>query len=129
MNLHKIKNMEEGKFFFLGMVPKKIRIQSLNGYIDSLMMEQEKLFQIQKFVGNSKDNAIQTNVERITEDEQLSKHLLEVSGERTLDLAVKNIYNYQVYNLEYGLKRIKDDIIFYRSILDRELNDKSIWGE
>ena len=78
---------------------------------------------------NSKDNAIQTNVERITEDEQLSKHLLELSGERTLDLAVKNIYNYQVYNLEYGLKRIKDDIIFYRSILDRELNDKSIWGE
>ncbi len=124
MNPQKIKNMEEGKFFFLGMVPKEIRIQSLNGYIDSLMMEQEKLLQIQKFVENSKDNAIQTNVVRITEDKRLSKHLLEVSGERTLDLAVKNIYNYQVYNLEYGLKRIKDDIIFYRSILDRELNDK-----
>ncbi|MDF2700338.1 MAG: hypothetical protein K0Q49_1896, partial [Haloplasmataceae bacterium] len=60
MNLQKIKNMEEGKFFFLGMVPKEVRIQSLNGYIDSLMMEQEKLVQIQKFVEYSKENAIQT---------------------------------------------------------------------
>jgi hypothetical protein len=53
----------------------------------------------------------------------LSKHLLEVSGEKSLDLAVKNIYKYQVYNLEYGLKRIQDDITFYRNILERELNN------
>jgi DNA-binding PadR family transcriptional regulator len=123
MNLQKIKNMEEGKFFFLGMVPKEVRIQSLNGYIDSLMMEQEKLVQIQKFVEYSKENAIQTNVVRIKEDEHLSKHLLEVSGETTLELAVKNIYKYQVYNLEYGLKRIQDDITFYKNILERELSD------
>lgn len=124
MNLQKVKNMEEGKFFFLGMVPKEVRIQSLNGYIDSLMLEQEKLLQIQNFVENSKDNAIQTNVERITEDEQLFEHLLEVSGEKTLELAVKNIYTYQVYNLEYGLKRIQDDITFYRNILERELSNQ-----
>jgi DNA-binding PadR family transcriptional regulator len=124
MNLQKIKNMEEGKFFFLGMVPKEVRIQSLNGYIDSLMMEQEKLLQIQKFVENNKDTSIQTNVVRISEDEQLTKHLLDVSGEKTLEFAVKNIYNYQIYNLEYGLKRIQDDITFYRNILEKELNDK-----
>lgn len=57
MNLQKIKNMEEGKFFFLGMVPKEVRIQSLNGYIESLATEQEKLLQIQEFVENSKDHA------------------------------------------------------------------------
>ena len=124
MNFQKIKNMEEGKFFFLGMVPKKIRIQSLNGYIDSLVIEQEKLIQIHEYVENSKDNAIQVNVERILEDEQLSKHLLDVSGVKKLDLAVKSIYKYQTYNLEYGLKRIKYDIAFYRSILERELNDE-----
>lgn len=122
MNLQKIKNMEEGKFFFLGMVPKEVRIQSLNGYIDSLMLEQKKLLQIQKFVENNKDIAIQTNVVRIAEDELLTKQLLDVSGEETLDLTVKNIYKYQVYNLEYGLKRIQDDIIFYRNILEKELN-------
>lgn len=124
MNLQKIKNMEEGKFFFLGMVPKEIRIQSLNGYIDSLVMEQEKLLQIHEYVETSKDNAIQVNVERILEDEQLSKHLLDVSGVKKLDLAVKNIYKYQTYNLVYGLERIKYDIAFYRSILERELNDE-----
>lgn len=124
MNLQKIKNMEEGKFFFLGMVPKEVRIQSLKGYIESLKIEQEKLLQILKFVEDSKDNAIQANVERIKEDIQLSNHLLEVSGEKTLELAVKNIYRYQVYNLEYGLKRIDDDIVFYRNILEKELNNK-----
>ncbi|MDF2989200.1 MAG: hypothetical protein K0R50_4710 [Eubacterium sp.] len=123
MNLLKIKNMEEGKFFFLGIVPKEIRIQSLNGYIDSLVMEQEKLLQIHEYVETSKDNAIQENVERIIEDEQLSKHLLDVSGVKKLDVAVKNIYKYQTYNLKYGLERIKYDITFYRSILERELND------
>ncbi len=122
MDLQKIKNMEEGKFFFLGMVPKEVRIQSLNGYINSLMIEQEKLLQIQRFVEENQDTAIESNVDRIAEDEQLSKHLLEVSGEKTLDLAVENIYRYQIYNLEYGLKRIRDDLTFYRSILEREHN-------
>lgn len=124
MNFQKIKNMEEGKFFFLGMMPKEIRIQSLNGFIDSLLVEQEKLYQIQSIVENSKDSAIQENVARILGDEQLSKHLLEVSGEKTLISTVKNIYKYQLYNLEYGLKRIHDDIAFFRSIVDRELNSK-----
>lgn len=124
MNLQKIRNMEEGKFFFLGMATKEVRIKSLNGYIDSMLIEQEKLFQIKEYVENSKDVAIQTNVERILEDEQLLKHLLDVSSEKTLEQAVKNIYSYQKYNLEYGLKRISDDIAFYRSILERELSDK-----
>ena len=63
-------------------------------------------------------------MERILEDELLLKHILDVSSEKTLEQAVKNIYTYQKYNLEYGLKRISDDIAFYRSILERELNDK-----
>lgn len=121
MNLQKIKNMEEGKFFFLGMAPKETRIRSIQGYIDSLMIEQEKLLLIQQYIESSKENAIQSNVDRITEEPQLTKHLLEVSGENSLDKVVQNIYDYQVYNLEYGLKRVQDDITFYRSILEREL--------
>jgi DNA-binding PadR family transcriptional regulator len=126
MNLQKIKNMEEGKFFFLGMVPKEVRVKSLNGYIDSMLIEQEKLLQIKEYVENSRDVAIQTNVERILEDEQLLKHLLDVSNEQTIEQAVKNIYTYQIYNLEYGLKRASDDIAFYRSILERELSDNEL---
>ena len=124
MNFQKIKNMEEAKLFFLGMVQKEIRIQSLNDYIDSLKVEYEKLLQIQKFVESNKDTAIQNNVMRIAEDEQLSKHLFDVSGEKTLVQTVKNIYKYQVYNLEYGLKRIQEDISFYKNILEKEINNK-----
>ena len=121
MNLQKIKNMEEGKFFFLGMVPKQIRIQSLKGYIESLEMEKEKLLRIQEFNENVKDRVIQSKVERILEDKALSNHLLEVSDEEKLDPVVENIYRYQMYNLEYGLKRIQEDISFFQTILEREL--------
>lgn len=121
MNLQKIKNMEEGKFFFLGMAPKEIRVQSIRSYIESLRIEKEKLVSIQKYIESAKENAIQINVDRISKESQLEKHLLSVSGEKTLESVVKNIYDYQVYNLEYGLKRIQDDITFYQSILEREL--------
>lgn len=122
INYQKIKNMEEGKFFFLGMISKQTRIQSFKSYIESLEKEQEKLFRIKEFIENTKDYAIQANVERISKDEKLFNHLLEVSGEKTLERVVENIYKYQVYDLEYGLKRIQDDITFFKNILERELN-------
>lgn len=124
MNLQKIKNMEEGKFFFLGMAPKKTRMNSIQGYIESLRTEYEKLLRIQKQVQAVKENAIQTNVERIEQERELSRQLMEVSGEGTLEETVKNIYDYQMYNLEYGLKRLQNDIAFYEEILSRELEKK-----
>lgn len=122
MNLLKNKNMEEGKFFFLGMAKKEIRIQSIQGYIDCMKFELMKFYKIQEYVEEKKETAIQTNVERIAKDKQLAEHLVMVSGEKTLTDAVQNIYNYQMYNLEYALKRLQDDIEFYEKILSRENN-------
>lgn len=120
MNLQKIKNMEEGKFFFLGMAPKETRIASVQGYIARLRAEYEKLYGIQLLVEKAKENVIQRNVERIEKERDLARHLLDVSGEETLEKAIHNIYDYQIYNLEYGLKRLQDDIEFYEEILRRE---------
>lgn len=120
MNLEKVKNMEEGKFFFLGMVPKEVRIQSLEGYIQSLVKEKEKLCTIQAYVEENKAHAIEVNVERIKEDEQLTHHLLMTSEQDSLHQAVQNIYDYQMYSLEYGLARLEQDIVFYERILQKE---------
>lgn len=120
MNLQKIKNMEEGKFFFLGMAPKEVRMASISGYIESLRVEYEKLSQIQEHVERIKDSMIQSNAQRINQEKNLVEHLLEVSGESTLENAIQNIYDYQMYSLEYGLKRLRDDINFYEEILARE---------
>ena len=122
MNLQKVKNMEEGKFFFLGMAPREIRIESIRGYIESLSTERGKLLQIQSYVQNTRETVIKTNIERICEEEKLSEHLLEVSEEETLEKVVQNIYDYQIFSLEYGLKRLQDDIAFYEGILERELS-------
>ena len=122
MKIEKMKNMEEGKFFFLGMASKEKRIAFLRDYIESLSAEYDKLCQIQQFIDNTKDSVIETNIIRISKEPVLTEHLLNVSEETNLKEVVSNIYDYQIYMLEYGLARLREDITFYEKILNRELN-------
>lgn len=123
MNIQKMKNMEEGKFFFIGMASKEKRIAFLRDYIESLGAEYDKLCQIQQIVDNSKDSVIETNVIRISNEPVLLEHLLNVSEEIDLKDVVSNIYDYQIYMLEYGISRLREDIAFYEKILNREINN------
>lgn len=107
MNIQKMKNMEEGKFFFLGMASKEKRIAFIRDYIESLSAEYDKLCQIQQFVDNTKDSVIETNIIRISKEPVLTEHLLSVSEETDLKDVVSNIYDYQIYMLEYGLARLR----------------------
>ena len=122
MNLQKSKNMEEGKFFFLGLAPRKVRIASLQGYVDSLKKELEKLLQIKDMIEQMQDYVIQMNVERIEQEPTLHQQLLTVSEEDKLEHTVQNIYHYQLYELDYGLKRLQEDILFYEKIIEKEMN-------
>lgn len=121
MNIQKMKNMEAGKFFFLGMASKEKRIAFIQSYIDDLRIEYDKLCQIHQFVENTKNTVIESNVAQISKDSVLAQHLLEVSEETTLEAVIRNIYDYQIYMLEYGLGRASEDIAFYETILEREL--------
>ena len=122
MNIQKMKNMEAGKFFFLGMASKEKRIAFIENYIGNLNAEYDKLCQIQQFVDSTKDSVIETNVIRISKESLLTEHLLDVSEETDLKDVVSNIYDYQMYMLDYGLSRLREDIVFYEKILNRELN-------
>lgn len=121
MNIQKMKNMEEGKFFFLGMASQEKRVNFVREYIESLRAEYDKLCQIQQFIDSTKNSVIKTNVIRISEEPVLTEHLLRVAEETDLNDVVNNIYDYQIYMLEYGLARLREDIIFYEKILNREL--------
>jgi DNA-binding PadR family transcriptional regulator len=122
MNIQKMKNMEEGKFFFLGMASKEKRIAFIKDYIESLEIEYGKLCQIQQFVDNTKDSVIENNTARISMESHLTENLLSVSEETDLKEVVGNIYAYQIYMLEYGLAKVKEDITFFKKILEHELN-------
>ena len=122
MNIQKMKNMEEGKFFFIGMASKEKRITFIRDYIESLETEYNKLCQIQQFVDNTKECVIETNVIRISKEHILTEYLLGISEETDLKEVISNIYDYQMYMLEYGLARLKEDIVFYEKILNHELN-------
>lgn len=121
MNIQKMKNMEAGKFFFLGMASKEKRIAFIQSYIDDLRIEYDKLCQIHQFVENTKNTVIESNVAQISKDSVLAQQLLEVSEETMLEAVIRNIYDYQIYMLEYGLRRASEDIAFYETILEREL--------
>lgn len=126
MNLQKVKNMEEGKFFFLGLAPKEIRIASMKRYVESLQSELEKLLRIEENIEQIKNDVIQMNVDRIKKEPDLQNQLLDISGEDTLENIVQNIYDYQLHDLHYGLKRLQEDILFYEEIIEREV---SHWSE
>lgn len=121
MDLQKVRSMENGKFFFLGMASGEARIKSIEGYIESLELEKAKLLQISALTVGAKDSLVAANVERIKREKHIEEYLLRVSGEQDLSAVVQNIYAYQIYNLEYGLARLEYDIQFYQSILAKEL--------
>jgi len=121
INIQKMKSMEVGKFFFLGIAPGEKRVAFLKAYISDLEEEHKKLLVIKDYVDKTQDTAITMNTKRIKDDPVLAGNLLEVSGEKTVEAAVTNIDNYQLYMLEYGLEKIQADLNFYNKILKREL--------
>ena len=76
LNWNKGKNMEESKFFFLGMLPKDERIKRLKQLIEDTLNEQKALKEIQNFIEITKDTMVEDNVARMMEDEQLVKNVL-----------------------------------------------------
>jgi len=123
INIQKMKSMEEGKFFFLGIAPGEKRVAFLKSFIADLAEEYRKLLAIKGCVDQTRKTAIKRNTKRIKDDPVLVSNLLEVSGEKTVEQAVTSIDNYQLYMLEYGLEKIKADMDFYKKILKRELKN------
>lgn len=121
INIQKMKSMEEGKFFFLGIAPGEKRVAFLKAYISDLEEEHKKLLVIKDYVDKTQDTVITMNTKRIKDDPVLAGNLLEVSGEKTVEAAVTNIDNYQLYMLEYGLEKIQAYLNFYNKVLKREL--------
>ena len=121
INVQKMKSMEEGKLFFLGIAPGEKRVAFLKSYISDLEEEYKKLLFIKDYVDKTQDTVIKINTKRIKDDPALVSNLLTVSGEKSVEKAVTNIDNYQLYMLEYGLEKIQADLKFYNKILKREL--------
>lgn len=120
MNIQKIKNMELGKFFFLGMAPKENRITFLQDYLKNLRNELTSLEQIKTMVAFNRDAIIQNSTQAISQNETSAKNLCAVSLEEKLENTVENIYDYQMHMLEYGMERIKSDISFFEKVLADE---------
>lgn len=120
MEINKAKNMEESKFFFLGLADRKTRIESLESYIENLKAEKMKLLQLREVVLDSTDNVIKLHIEKIINNKELCEKLIKISGEEDMEHVIGNIYRYQIYTLEHGISSIENDIIFYENVLLKE---------
>ena len=121
INIAKMTNMEESKFYFLGTASKEKRISFIKSYIASLKEQQNKLIAIKEFTKANEDTAIRMNLERISNEKQITDNLAAISEESDLKVIFRNTYAYQIYLLEYGLNRTKSDIAFYEKILKLEM--------
>ena len=123
INIAKITNMEESKFYFLGTASKDKRISFLKDYISSLKEQYQKLMMIKEFSKEHEQVAITSNLERISNDKSVATNLVTVSEEEDISTIFKDTYAYQIYLLEYGLNRTKTDISFYERILKKEMEN------
>ncbi len=120
INIAKMTNMEESKFYFLGTAPKEKRISFLKSYISSLKGQLNKLTAIKEFSSSMKDEVLLANLERVSGEKEITGNLSVVSEEKDIRSVLENTYSYQIYLLEYGLNRVKSDISFYEKILRLE---------
>lgn len=120
INIAKMTNMEESKFYFLGTAPKDKRISFLKSYISSLKGQLSKLTTIKEMSKGMKDEVILANLERVSGEKEITDNLSAVSEEKDLRSVFENTYAYQIHLLEYGLNRVKSDISFYEKILRLE---------
>ena len=121
INIAKMTNMEESKFYFLGTASKEKRISFLKSYISSLKEQFDKLHVIKEFSKGAKEIAILAHLERVSNEPEITDNLSVVSEEKDIRNIFENTYTYQIYLLEYGLNRVKSDISFYEKILKLEM--------
>lgn len=121
MDSKKFKNSEMSKFFFMGMAPKDVRIDSLKEYITELKAEKTKMERIQQYVKATRAQVIDMHTERIEGDYILKNNILRVADDENLVSVVKAIYKYQIASLDHSLNQLNMDIGFYSQVLRDEL--------
>ena len=120
MDLSKSKNMEEGKFFFMGFIPREERLHALEAYLQELKEEQAYLLGIQQALRENEDSIIEYNVNRVQADTLLKDNLLSVTEKSDLKEAFGDIYGYQVHTLKYGIEKVAFDIQYFEQLLKAE---------
>lgn len=123
---YKAKNMEEGKFFYLGMLPREKRLIALQNLLTDLQKEKQSLEQIEALVKDTRDSVVQVNADRLSKDAELTNYIYQVSECKSIEQVIGDVVMYQCYLLEYGLQTIQNDISFFESVYEREKSNADI---
>lgn len=120
MDPNKRKNMEEGKFVFLGMAPKKVRMESLQSYISSLIREHQKTMELRFLMERTKEEWIRKAAATIRFANEAEGNLLSFTGDASLETSLHTVMDYRVAYLLYTEQRLREDISFFQMIFNRE---------
>lgn len=119
MDVTKAKNMELGKFFFLGMIPLDKRIELINKYIENCEKQLKNLKSIKRIPQEEKKEHILHNSFRITNDHMIKQNLRKISKEVSLYKSIEDYIDYQFYTLDYSIAKAQFEIDWYKKFLKK----------
>lgn len=118
MDINKSKNMDYGKFFFLGMTDKENRINLIKQSISDYEAKLAFILGIKKFDAEEKKKRIEKSTAKINNDKITHYNLVHVTESNDISKIVEDAIDYQYLCMDYDIERTKFEISWYKRLLD-----------
>jgi DNA-binding PadR family transcriptional regulator len=110
------KNMEIGKFLFMGLVPAEKRLPLIDGIIQQMETELSKLQTIWDYVQNSGATGKNEVVEYWNADAEYLEGIRDATQNTDANGCANGIGMYQIYSLRYGIENLQFNIDWFRAL-------------
>lgn len=124
MNQEKAKNIEQSKFFYLGMTEQRHVVPLIQAYIADLQEDLILLRQIIQTTSSDEQEILLTATETLEKDEWNGEGIKKNLFDRDVKRTVTDIYKYQMETLRYGMDTLEFEIQWYENFLRRMSNDE-----
>lgn len=117
MDINKSKNMDFGKFFFLGMTDDENRINLIKHCIEDYEEKLKFLSGFKKFTEEERVNRIQRSTMKIKNDKITNYNLVQATDKDDITRIVEDAIDYQYFCLDYDIARTKFEVSWYKKLL------------
>ncbi|MCL2044869.1 MAG: PadR family transcriptional regulator [Oscillospiraceae bacterium] len=117
------KNMELGKFLFMGLLPSKKRIELLNEMLEKLEMELAYVSLIWNSVATYGSTDIQQALSVWINDPEYLEGILKATECSDANESANSIEDYQRHTIQYGIDGLQFSVDWFRALRDKEVSN------
>ncbi|KXT84466.1 Transcriptional regulator, PadR family [Streptococcus sp. DD11] len=122
IDMGKTKNMDLGKFLFMGYLPRREQMDLLNQTIEGLEGELSKLKQVKEGIQLAEEQAvIQAYLEQ---KEQLAQNLMEISQTGSLAESISQVAYFELKTLEFGMDSARFQLDWFKKLRQQLAEEK-----